>query len=196
MSDPLGPAGDNAARRNGFADDTAADPAAGDATPDANAPEVGAIDNAAHVMKAIRRIVRANDIRSKKVAREAGLTIPQIVVLQAVRDFGQLTTAALSRQADLSAATTVTILDKLEVRGLVTRRRSDTDRRIVRTRLTAEGERILKGAPALFGKRFVTGFAGLPETEQQRIVAAFRAVADLVDPPLADTELHEEASLG
>ncbi|MBK5952121.1 MarR family transcriptional regulator [Rhodobium orientis] len=147
-------------------------------------------------MKAIRRIVRANDIRSKKVAREAGLTIPQIVVLQAVRDFGQLTTAALSHQADLSPATTVTILDKLEARGLVTRRRSATDRRIVRTRLTAEGERILKGAPALFGRRFVTGFADLPEAEQQRIVAAFRAVADLVDPPLVEAVAREGTDLG
>ncbi|MCW2308594.1 MarR family winged helix-turn-helix transcriptional regulator [Rhodobium gokarnense] len=191
MSDPLGPAGDNAARHDGYAQKTAPDPASDATTPDAHA-----IDNAAHVMKAIRRIVRANDVRSKKVAREAGLTIPQIVVLQAVRDFGQLTTAALSRQADLSAATTVTILDKLEARGLVTRRRSDTDRRIVRTRLTEEGERILKGAPALFGKRFVTGFADLPETEQQRIVAAFRAVADLVDPPLAEAGAGEDVDLG
>ncbi len=78
-------------------------------------------NDAAKVMKSIRRIVRAIDMRSKKVARDTGLTIPQIVILHAVKERGMVTTAALSKHADLSAATTVTILDKLESRGLVTR---------------------------------------------------------------------------
>ena len=92
-------------------------------------------------MKSIRRIVRAIDMRSKKVARDTGLTIPQIVILHAVKERGMVTTAALSKHADLSAATTVTILDKLESRGLVTRQRSATDRRIVHTTLTEKGVR-------------------------------------------------------
>ena len=57
-------------------------------------------------MKSIRRIVRAIDMRSKYVARETGLTIPQLVILQAVNELGMVTTAALSKHADLSPATT------------------------------------------------------------------------------------------
>jgi len=136
----------------------------------------------AAVMKSIRRISRATDMRSKRVARDTGLTLPQIVLLQAVRDLGELTTAAISRQIDLSPATVVTILDKLEARGLVERRRSTVDRRIVHTRLTDEGARILAAAPPLFPDHFVRGFAALPETEQARVVQAFRTVADLLDP--------------
>lgn len=139
------------------------------------------VQNAADVMKSIRRIVRAIDMRSKRVGRENGLTIPQIVVLQAVRDFGAQTTAAISRQADLSPATTVTILDKLEARGLVERRRSTVDRRIVNTRLTELGESVLSDAPALFPERFVTGFDALSGREQRKIVEAFRTVATLLD---------------
>ena len=138
--------------------------------------------DAARVMKSIRRIVRAIDIRSKRVARETGLTIPQIILLQAVRELGEVTTAALSRHADLSAATVVTILDKLESRGLVTRQRSDADRRIVHTALTTDGARILAAAPPVFNEAFSRGFSALSPAEQRHIVEAFGAVADLLDP--------------
>ncbi|WP_323054798.1 MarR family winged helix-turn-helix transcriptional regulator [Roseibium salinum] len=81
------------------------------------------------VVKAIRKIVRAIDLRSREVSRLTGLTIPQIVVLQGIRDLGQVTTKALSDNADLSSATVVTILDKLEEKGLIERYRSVSDRR-------------------------------------------------------------------
>jgi DNA-binding MarR family transcriptional regulator len=138
--------------------------------------------DAAKMMKSIRRIVRAIDMRSKKVARETGLTIPQIVVLHAVKERGMVTTAALSRHADLSPATTVTILDKLESRGLVTRQRSAEDRRIVHTTLTEKGAEILTDAPPLFDWAFSRGFADLSEAEQHKILKALATVADLLDP--------------
>lgn len=138
-------------------------------------------EDAAKVIKSIRRILRAVDVRSKKVARETGLTIPQIVVLQAVEELGQVTTAALSKQADLSPATVVTILDNLESRGLVTRTRSATDRRIVHTQLTKTGARMLHSAPPLFDWAFGESLAGLSEAERTKIVEAFATVADLLD---------------
>jgi len=137
--------------------------------------------DAAKVMKPIRRIVRAIDMRSKKVARETGLTIPQIVILHAVNELGMVTTAALSKHADLSPATTVTILDKLESRGLVTRQRSAADRRIVHTALTERGAQILRDAPPLFDWMFSKSFANLSQADQHKIIEAFRTVADLLD---------------
>ncbi len=138
--------------------------------------------DAAKVMKSIRRIVRAIDMRSKKVARETGLTIPQIVILHAVNERGMVTTAALSKHVDLSAATTVTILDKLESRGLVTRTRSAIDRRIVHTTLTDKGVQVLQGAPPVFDWVFSKGFDELSESDRHKITEAFRTVADLLDP--------------
>jgi DNA-binding MarR family transcriptional regulator len=145
-------------------------------------------NDAAKVMKSIRRIVRAIDMRSKKVARETGLTIPQIVLLHAVKERGKVTTAALSKHADLSPATVVTILDKLESRGLVTRERSVTDRRIVHTTLTERGVQILFDAPPVFDWAFSKGFADLSQADQRKIIEAFGTVADLLDP----TDLHSE----
>lgn len=41
------------------------------------------------VLTALRRIIRATDLHSKQLAREAGLTTPQAVGLRAARDLGE-----------------------------------------------------------------------------------------------------------
>lgn len=143
-------------------------------------------NDVATVMKSIRRIVRAIDMRSKQVARETGLTIPQLVILQAVNELGMVTTGALSKHADLSPATTVIILDKLESRGLVTRHRSAADRRVVHTALTERGAEIVRTAPPLVDWIFAKRLADLPEADQHKITEAFATVANLLDPPRLD----------
>jgi len=135
----------------------------------------------ARVFKAIRRIVRAIDLRSREVSRAVGLTIPQIVVLQAIRDLGQVTTKALSEQADLSSATVVTILDKLEEKGLITRYRSDTDRRIVHTRLTATGHTTLSEVPNLLHVDFQEKFASSSPEKKKQLVEAIEEIAEMLN---------------
>ena len=138
--------------------------------------------DAARLMKSIRRIVRAIDMRSRQIVRETGLTIPQIVVLSAVRDLGEVTTLALSRYADISAATAVVILEKLEQRGLVTRTRSRIDRRVVHTCLTPIGATTLAAAPPLLHDHFTAALRALSADRRAAIVSAFDEVAELLDP--------------
>jgi len=141
-----------------------------------DAPE----QDAAVVLKSIRQIIHAVDRRSKAVSRRMGLTVPQIVVLQAIRDLGEVTTNELSRAADLSAPTVVTILDKLEGRGLVERYRSKVDRRIVHSRLTDQGRSILSTAPTPLHEEFALGFSNLPPARRAEVRAAFETVAELL----------------
>jgi len=140
----------------------------------------------AKVFKAIRRIVRAIDLRSREVSRAVGLTIPQIVVLQAIRDLGQVTTKALSAQADLSSATVVTILDKLEEKGRITRYRSDTDRRIVHTRLTKTGHTTLAEVPSLLHVDFQEKFASCSPEKQKQLVEAIEEIAEMLNADKLD----------
>ncbi|MGJ3261947.1 MAG: MarR family winged helix-turn-helix transcriptional regulator [Salinarimonas sp.] len=130
--------------------------------------------------KAIRVIAQAIDTRSKAIARASGLTIPQIVVLQAVRVRGEVTTSLLSRHCHLSAGTVVSILDKLEERGFVERYRNVADRRIVHTRLTAAGDAALAAAPTLLPPPALEALAGLAPREREVLVASFRTVAGLL----------------
>lgn len=132
------------------------------------------------LMKAMRRISRANDLQSRALARETGLTVPQLVILTGVMELGEVTTNALSEFADLSAATVVTVLENLEERGVVERYRSTTDRRIVHTRLTAEGRKLVTETPGLFGNAFASRFAACAEDERRALVAGLTRLADMM----------------
>ncbi len=133
------------------------------------------------MVKAIRKIVRAIDLRSREVSRKTGLTIPQIVVLQGVRDLGEVTTKALSENADLSSATVVTILDKLEEKELIERYRSDSDRRIVHSKLTQSGRKIASNLPGLLHEEFEKKFDSLSTGERDHLVAAIEQIAEMMN---------------
>jgi len=142
--------------------------------------DLGLEEDLAGLVKAIRVIAQAIDTRSKSMARLSGLTIPQVVLLAAVRDLGEVTTNGLSRHVDLSPGTVVSILDKLEERGFIERYRSPTDRRIVHSRMTEAGADILARSPGLLPSETVAAIAALPQLERKKLVAAFRSVASML----------------
>ena len=160
-------------------------------------PAIATDDAAAQsvqVLTALRRIMRATDLHSKRLTKHAGLTIPQVVVLQAIRDLGEVTTGMLSVRVSLSQATVTSILDRLEERGLVERYRSTSDRRVVHARLTGQGRSVLRRAPSLLHETFLARFEALPPAGRGRIVAALEQVtammdaADLAADPILDIE--------
>ncbi|WP_119184442.1 MarR family winged helix-turn-helix transcriptional regulator, partial [Poseidonibacter lekithochrous] len=74
------------------------------------------------VLIALRQIIRAIDLHSRKLNKNAGLTGPQLVLMRAIRDSGtEITIRQLSNNTNMSQATATTILDRLESRELVVR---------------------------------------------------------------------------
>lgn len=142
-------------------------------------------DAEAKVLAAIRRIVHAVDRHSKTVEKATGLTLPQLVVLAAIRAQGQVTSARLSAAVSLSPATVTMILDKLETRGLIERYRNLEDRRVVHSRLTSAGADVLARSPRFLHERFVQGFARLPAARQEAMLRALEEVAELMGAPEA-----------
>lgn len=134
------------------------------------------------VEKSIRRIVRAHDVQSKALVKQAGLTAAQLVILKGIAELGEVTTTALSTYGDVSPATVVTILDNLEERGLIERYRSRHDRRIVHTRLTGSGSERLAAAPEPLGRTFADRLAAMGATRRAALVRAIAEVADLLAP--------------
>lgn len=124
------------------------------------------------VLAAVRRILHAADLRSKRLARETGLTAPQLAILQAIADLGEVTTGRISADASLSQATVTVILDRLVERGLVERYRSPEDRRIVHSRLTPAGASALAAAEPAVSARLVHEFERLPSEKQAELVAS------------------------
>ena len=130
---------------------------------------------------ALRRIMRATDLYSKQLSRTAGLTTPQLLILQAIRDCGDVTIGTIARQVNLSQATVTTILDRLEKRDLTYRERSTIDKRKVHAHLTPAGEKALDEAPTPLQESFVARFTHLAAWEQSMITSALQRVADMMD---------------
>jgi len=138
------------------------------------------------VLVALRRIIRATDIQSKRIAKSSGLTIPQVMVLRSIGSLGDVTVKRLSAEVSLSQATVTTILNRLEARGLVVRVRSTADKRIVNARLLPEGESVLQSVPALLHDQFIDRFDKLPAEEQEALVETLSKLAEMMDAGAID----------
>ena len=133
------------------------------------------------VLISLRRVIRATDLYSKHLAKTMGLTAPQILLLQAIRDKGEVTIGELADGVSLSQATVTTILDRLEKRGLVYRERSVQDKRKVHAYLKDDAIEILKNSPMPLQEHFSRQFSDLQEWEQTMIISSLQRVAHMMD---------------
>lgn len=149
------------------------------------------------VLTELRRIIRATQLNAKKLAREAGLTASQLTLLQHVALRGERSPRQLAQTMSLSQATVSTLLERLELRGLIERRKADGDRRMVRVAITAAGRRQLALAPESLHERFLQDFARLESWEQTQILASLRRVAFLLNADTLDASpVLDVGSLG
>jgi len=139
------------------------------------------VNSIEEVLVALRRVIRATDLHSKHLAKTTGLTAPQILLLQTIRNQGEITIGELANQMSLSQATVTSILDRLEKRKLVYRERSKKDKRKVHAYLTNLAAETLKDAPIPLQDHFTTQFSDLLEWEQTMIISSLQRVAQMMD---------------
>jgi len=138
------------------------------------------------VLIELRKIIRATDLQSKRVVKACGLTIPQVMVLRAIKELGDVTVKRISDDVSLSQATVTTIMNRLEERQLVQRIRSNTDRRIVNARLTESGNQVLQTVPSLLHESFIQRFENLESLQQQHIFSSLQQIAGMMDAESLD----------
>ena len=138
------------------------------------------------VLIAIRRIIRAIDLQSRKLVQSHGLTGPQALVLKEVSRSRGLTAGELARRVSLSQATITDIVKRLEQRGLLLRERAQQDKRKTLVGVTAEGEKLLAQSPPLLQEQFAQRFAELKDWEQSQLLYALQRIAGLMDAEALD----------
>ncbi|ASA54367.1 MULTISPECIES: MarR family winged helix-turn-helix transcriptional regulator [Vibrio] len=132
------------------------------------------------VLVAIRQIIRAIDLHSKKLSKIAGLTGPQLILMRSIEQLGEVTIRELSRNTNMSQATATTILDRLERNGYVRRVRSVTDKRKVHAHLTEFGQELLHKAPQPLQDNFVSQFQQLEEWEQTLLLSSIQRLSAMM----------------
>jgi DNA-binding MarR family transcriptional regulator len=142
------------------------------------------------IVAALRRIIRAVDLHSRRLHERHGLTGPQLATLQAAERLEAASAGTLARAVHLSHPTVTGILTRLERRGLVRRARGEHDRRTVTVRVTSQGRDLLANAPSLLQEEFRQGLARLEDWENSMILATLQRIASMMDAQDLDAAPH------
>lgn len=129
----------------------------------------------------MRQILRATEMNVRKLAGQSGLTPSQLIILQIVGKLEHAMPSQIAREASLTQATVTTLIDKLERRSLVKRRKDEQDKRRVIIDLTEFGQQTLSIAPDLLQDQFSSRFNQLAPWEQSMLIASLEKVASLLD---------------
>lgn len=139
--------------------------------------------------KCDRMMKIAMDIHKKLIAVilkdiEPPLSKSHVYLLSDIRRRGECTVTDIANHLEITLSAVTSLVDKLCTAGLVTRLRSEEDRRVVCMKLTAEGEKVLEhiemNKNRLFEKIFsnldteeINNFFGTIEKITQNILASY-----------------------
>lgn len=138
------------------------------------------------IVAAIRRIIQAVELNSRRLVEEIGLTGPQLAVLREAARSGPLPVGALARSVHLSQPTVTGVLNRLEKRGLIQRIRRSDDRRAVNVSITDAGREISESAPSLLQDNFLRKLGRLESWEQTMILSILQRIAGMMDAEKID----------
>jgi DNA-binding MarR family transcriptional regulator len=133
------------------------------------------------LLVALRKVIRAIDLRSKQLNKDVGLTGPQLLVMQNIENDPGIMVRQVADNINLSSATVTSILDRLETKQLLQRIRSTEDKRKVGVFLTDQGKLVMKDAPLPLQEHFISRFVQLKEWEQSQMVATMQHIANMMD---------------
>lgn len=146
------------------------------------------------VIQQLRVVYRAMQEHSRWVEKQCGVSAAQLWALAELSQQPGLCVSELSQVLALHQSTTSNLLDKLEKKGLVERRRGGPDQRVVQVYLSAAGADSVARAPRPVQGAISAALARLPETE---LAGLERGLAELIgrvegaDPEAALRDLTE-----
>jgi DNA-binding MarR family transcriptional regulator len=108
----------------------------------------------------------------------AELTLTQVQVLRALREAPR-TLGKLGQEIGLSPTSVTRMVDRLERRGLVVRRRESDDRRLVQVHLEPAGERVLGQTRVMRGSNLHQAVEAMTPDERRRLTASLRRLVEL-----------------
>ena len=131
----------------------------------------------------LRKIVRSINLESKKVEKEQGVSIPQLLCLQFLAEQEDYRTNAtkLKTFLNLNASTISGILQRLEKKGLVAKLPKTSDKRVTLISLTANGMELLQSAPITFQEKLSKKLKALPPEKLQTIIEGIDLLTKLME---------------
>jgi MarR family 2-MHQ and catechol resistance regulon transcriptional repressor len=123
------------------------------------------------------RFLRFNLLSHKKLESDLGkigLTPPQFYVLATIGYAGSLPFGEIGAKMMVTVSNLTGIVDRLEEKKVVLRKRDETDRRVVHVTLTEKGTKLYQTTIPLFEKSISEIFSSLDLPRQKKLSALLR----------------------
>lgn len=135
------------------------------------------------ILTSLRRIIRTVNLESKRIEKEYGISIPQLLCLHFLRKQKnyQASHKQLKDQLSLNASTITGIISRLEKKGLVAKLPRFGDRRVSLVTLTAKGENMLNNSPQPMHLKLSRKLEKLSPDELDKLQQAFVLISNFLE---------------
>lgn len=139
--------------------------------------------NREEVLINIRKIVRAINLENKRIQKQFGLSIPQLLCLNFLRNRPEKSAnhKEIKDYLNLNASTVTGIIARLHSKGLVEKIPSKTDKRIVSVKLTQACEELFEKAPELMHSKLNEKLKLLSDQKLTQLKDSLDFIIDLMD---------------
>ena len=117
---------------------------------------------------------------------EGALSLVHLNLLMLLRFNGPLTMSRLAEMLDVSVASATGIVDRMEKKGVIERRRSDEDRRVVQVYVTEKGEQVFTQMQAERQANMLKMISKITDSDLKALLKGLRAVREARDEWLAE----------
>ena len=139
--------------------------------------------NREEVLINIRKIVRALNLENKRIQKQFGLSIPQLLCLNFLKNNPDFSAnhKQIKDYLNLNASTVTGIISRLYAKGLVEKIPSKTDKRIVTVKLTKATENLFDKVPELMHSRLNQKLEELSPEKLLQLKTSLDFLIDLMD---------------
>ena len=131
----------------------------------------------------IRKIVRSVDIESKKIQKEYGVSIPQVLCLSFLHESKnyQSTQSEIRNFLNLNSSTVSGIINRLEKKGFLARLPKSGDKRVVNIALTSAGDKLLGTIPSLLHEQLSEKLENINQAELKKVEESLDILVRLLE---------------
>lgn len=123
------------------------------------------------------------------------LSLIHLNVLMLLRFNGPMTMSRVADTLDVSVASATGIIDRMEKKGVIERRRSDEDRRVVEVHVTDAGEAVFSAMQAERQARMANMLSDVGENDLAALLTGLRAVREARERWLSQMSEEERRSI-
>ncbi len=135
------------------------------------------------IMISVRKIVRAINLESKRVEKNFGISIPQLLTLKYLKEKPDYKTTmrSLREFLSLNASTVTGIVSRLETKGYIARLPDPSDKRSTPIVLTSKGDELIKKTNLSLHEKISKNLEALNEEEYGAIVESFQTIINFLN---------------